>query len=413
METVTCPPGSELPGTPIDPVAYGARTVPTGPYYRRDWFEWEVEAIFRREWLHIAHVSELRRPGDFIVREIDSCKASVLIVRGKDDVIRAFHNVCPHRGTLLVSGRREGNAPVFTCRYHGWTFERDGALRAAPDFETFGLDKADCGLQPISVESHAGLIFINLDPQPRQTLAEHLGPAWDSLPHHAAATATHFSEYVYEIEGNWKLVYDNFQETYHLRFIHPRTVGASTSPEGNFFGYAETFATFGPHRAMLLPVNPEHRPAPTAARGFGKVMEAAMEREADMGPWLRHYLCMFPDTYLLLGRANPFTHTIVPISETRTRGFVRLYWNGSDANATERFAREFAMVATRDIHSEDVSVIEDGQRGILSRAFDRINFQRNELFCHYLFAQVEQRVLAWLAEQGRPDAAAQALELRR
>jgi len=413
MDTIACTAGSELPGTPIDPAEYGPRTVATGPYYRRDWFEWEVEAIFRREWLQVAHVSEVQNPGDFVVREVDCCKVSALIVKGKDGVIRAFHNVCTHRGTLLVSDRPAGNAPVFTCRYHGWSFERDGSLRAAPDFDTFGLAKANCALKPIALDVCGGLIYINLDPQPRQSLAEFLGPAWDLLPYHAAATATGFSEYVYEIEGNWKLVYDNFQETYHLRFIHPRSIGTSTSPAGNFFGYADTFATFGPHRTMLLPVNPEFEPAPTAARGFGKVIQSAMERGTELGPWNRYYFCMFPDNYLLLSQANPFVHSIMPISETRTRGTVRLYWNGEDASASERFAREFAMAATRDIHSEDVSVIEACQKGILSRAIDRVHFQQHELFCHYLYDQARLRVQDWLSQQGMADAADAALEFGR
>src|SRR4051812_33282215 len=111
-------------------LALGTGPIPAGPYYRDDYFELEREAVFKRTWLHIGHVCELPEPGSFIVRSLDFAKASVLITRGKDGVIRAFHNVCTHRGTQLVP-ETEGKRASFTCRYHAWTFGNDGELRAA------------------------------------------------------------------------------------------------------------------------------------------------------------------------------------------------------------------------------------------------------------------------------------------
>src|SRR5262245_17794467 len=119
-----------------DPAGLGTAPIPAGPYYRAEYFELEREAVFKRTWLQIGHVSELPEPGCFIVRPVEIARASILLVRGRDDRIRAFHNVCTHRGTQLVddpSGRR----PVFSCRYHGWSFGLDGELRSAPDFERF------------------------------------------------------------------------------------------------------------------------------------------------------------------------------------------------------------------------------------------------------------------------------------
>ncbi len=111
----------------------GTAPVPAGPYYRDDYFELEREAIFRRSWLQIGHVSEVAEPGQFIVRSVEIARASILITRSSDGALRAFHNVCTHRGTQLVAepcGRRSS----FSCPYHRWTFGNVGKLRAAPDF---------------------------------------------------------------------------------------------------------------------------------------------------------------------------------------------------------------------------------------------------------------------------------------
>ncbi|HEY9547749.1 MAG TPA: Rieske (2Fe-2S) protein, partial [Solimonas sp.] len=189
---------------PEGPAAFlGTEPVAAGPYYRDDYFELEREAVFRRCWLQIGHISELPEPGTFIVRPVEVAGASILITRGKDGAVRAFHNVCTHRGTRLVA-ESSGNRSAFTCRYHAWTFNNDGQLRSAPDFDRFYVDKADCALPAVAVDICAGLIFINLDPSPKQSLREFLGPLAEQMETLPVATATTFSEYVYEIDGNWK-----------------------------------------------------------------------------------------------------------------------------------------------------------------------------------------------------------------
>src|SRR5690349_13822454 len=112
-------PAPQFQRPPEDPAHLGTDPIPAGPYYRQDYFELEREAIFRRSWLQIGHVCELPEPGTFIVRSLECTGTSILITRGTDDVIRAFHNVCTHRGTELVS-EAAGKRSAFTCRYHAW-----------------------------------------------------------------------------------------------------------------------------------------------------------------------------------------------------------------------------------------------------------------------------------------------------
>lgn len=387
----------------------GRDPIPAAPYYDPAYFELEREAVFKRSWLHIGHVCELPEPGSFIRREVEVARASVLVARGKDGEIRAFHNVCTHRGTQLTE-ETEGKRATFSCPYHRWTFGMDGKLLSAPDFENFGLSKADCNLRAIPTEICAGLIFINFDRAPAQSLADYLGPLAEQLAMFPPSQATNFSEYVYEIDANWKLTYDNFQENYHLRFIHPRT-GVATIGSDNPFGYPLHYGFHGPHRTQTIWANPDAASTITPVQGiaFGKGIRAAMADGLMGAPTARDYLGLFPNFFILGSPSQPFSHTVWPISAGRSRGIVRLYWKGPDDTASRRFAREFAMATIRDIHAEDRDVIAAGQRGLESGALTHIHFQKQEALCRHFFLAVDERVQAYRASlEGKGAASARA-----
>jgi len=383
--------------------ALGTRPIPAGPYYRADYFELEREAIFQRVWLQVGHVSELAESGSFIVRPVEIANASVLITRGSDGKIRAFHNVCTHRGTQLVA-EDSGKRSAFSCRYHRWTFGNDGRLRGAPDFERFYVSKEQCDLRAIAVDVCGGLIFINLDRSPSQSLQEFLGPLAQRLETFPASNATTFAEYTYEIEANWKLTYDNFQENYHLRFIHPRSGEAATGPD-NPFGYPIRYGFHGPHRTQTIWSNPAAVPKDIQKIAFGKAVAFAMADGTANAAQGKDYLAIFPNFFILGSPISPFSHCVMPISATRSRGVIRLYWKGDDDSASKRFAREYSMCTALDIHSEDRAVIEAGQRGLSSGALDHIHFQEHEVLCRHLIEAVEQYVEGYKATQSVSGAA--------
>src|SRR5579871_2456359 len=157
----------ETPWSDDELAQLGTEPIPATVYYDPGHFELERKAVFLRTWLVIGHICELPKPGGYIVREIEAAKTSVLITHGKDGKLRAFHNVCPHRGARLVP-TNEGEAASFTCRYHAWTFGYDGAFRSAPSFENFYVDKADCGLREVALDVCGGLIFVNFAKTPAQ-----------------------------------------------------------------------------------------------------------------------------------------------------------------------------------------------------------------------------------------------------
>lgn len=373
----------------------GTDPIPAKPYYDPAYFELERQAIFMRTWLNVGHVCEIPESGGFIRREIEFANASILIVRGKDDGIRAFHNVCTHRGTQLVQAEA-GRQSTFSCPYHMWTFSTDGALLSAPDFDQFHVGKKECALPRIAVDVCAGMIFISFAEAP-EPLRDWLGDLADRLEALPVARATTFHEYVYEIDANWKLTYDNFQENYHLRFIHPRSAGAGTGAE-NPFGYPVRYGFHGQHRTQTIWTN-RNAPPPAAPAmiAYGKAAEAAAANGVLVSQDAKDYFALFPNFFLLGSPLQHFSHVVMPISATRSRGVIRLYWIGEDQSASERFAREYLMATARDIHAEDRGVIEAGQKGLNSGALTHIHFQTQEALCRHLFLSVDATVEAYKA----------------
>src|SRR6201991_3162237 len=129
-------------------------------------YEVEREAIFKRTWLNVGRVEQLPKRGSYFTKELDAAGASVVVVRGMDDEVRSFHNVCRHRGNKLVWNDfpREETSGVcrnFTCKYHGWRYGLDGELTfVQQESEFFDLDKADYPLASVQCETWEGFVFV-------------------------------------------------------------------------------------------------------------------------------------------------------------------------------------------------------------------------------------------------------------
>jgi phenylpropionate dioxygenase-like ring-hydroxylating dioxygenase large terminal subunit len=213
------------------------------------------------------------------------------------------------------------------------------------------------------------------------------------------AKATTFAEYIYEIDANWKLTYDNFQENYHLRFIHPRSGGGGAVGPDNPFGYPMDYKFYGEHRTQTIWTNPAPKLSPAQMVAFGKLVPALMQRGLMKHPYGRAYWAVFPNLFMIGTPTQPFVHYVMPISATRSRGVIRIYWVGDDMNASERYGREFSMAMARDVHSEDRAVIEAGQRGLNSGALEYIHLQQQEVLLRHLMHHVDAKVEAYKAEK--------------
>lgn len=179
-------------------------------------YEREIERIFLRSWLYAGHISEIPNVGDWFLFEFD--KESVVIMRSSESDVSALLNVCRHRGSRVCL-KASGHSKRLTCRYHGWTYDMDGSLRAAAHMGD-DFDKSGHGLHRIRVEILDGLIFVNFaedvssfDPV-RKGLAQALAP-YDLANARVAHRAS------YPIRANWKLSVENYSECYHCAPAHP------------------------------------------------------------------------------------------------------------------------------------------------------------------------------------------------
>ena len=209
MDTTVAPP----------PVATGSALEPR-LYIDPELLAAEQELIFERTWQLAGHISALPRTGSYVTAQAGN--QPVLVIRDADGALRAYRNVCRHRGSRLLSGSGLCKAAI-RCRYHGWTYRLDGSLIGVPEGLGFGdkLDKPALGLMPARVEVMCGLVFVNLDFD-ATPLAELVGDLPQRLARYRIDTLEPFA-----VSGgsrqpaNWKAVADNYLEGYHIPIAHP------------------------------------------------------------------------------------------------------------------------------------------------------------------------------------------------
>lgn len=189
-------------------------------YYAPEWKALEWEKMWTRVWVWAAREEDIPEPGDFVTFELG--RENIIIARGDDHQVRAFYNVCPHRGNRLVHDS-DGCLPKgFACSFHNWTFNLDGSIAEVRDRETFRPEAlcANLDLTGLKCESWEGFIFINMDPDAKP-LADQLGP----LPAHAKPYKLKDMRIVRRVQSvwdaNWKVGVDGFNEAYHVHAIHP------------------------------------------------------------------------------------------------------------------------------------------------------------------------------------------------
>lgn len=181
-------------------------------------FERERRAVWSGEWIAFAPAARLSRPGQYVAEEVAGFP--VFVVVDPDGSLRGFHNMCPHRAGVIV-WPGQGTAGNLVCRYHGWAFGWDGALRSARDFgDDPGLCPAEFALAPIHVEQWRGLVFVHLgaDPTP---LAESIAPFAAECDPYPMESFTYVDRMVRVLSCNWKTYADNYLEGYHVPLIHP------------------------------------------------------------------------------------------------------------------------------------------------------------------------------------------------
>lgn len=399
----------------------------TGPVSYEDsispeFYELEREAIFARAWLNVGRVEQLPRNGSFFTKELPPARASVLVVRGADGDIRAFHNMCRHRGNKLVwegTPREEscGTARRFVCKYHGWRYDLDGACsHVHQEDRFFDLDKTALGLVPVHCETWAGFVFVNLAPAPRQSLREYLGPMLGALEGYPFHEMTEGYSFRAENASNWKIFMDAFQEYYHVPPLHTQQLGPGRlqNPDAEF--RAAHYQLDGPHR-MVTSSSPAKHELPAKYLYPSEVLC----RSGNLGPWDAPELGrppagvnpggveqwaidnfqVFPNLEILVyERGWYLAYRYWPTSHD-THVFEGTLYFAPARSARERVAREYAAVLFKEYALQDVGTLDGTQLGLESRACDAFPLGDEELLVRHFHKTVGDWVDAYRRERGR------------
>ena len=217
------------PVKPLNPDAQNSPTLPGTYYYDPAIFEQEKHKIFYKNWLFACHASQVAKPGDYVATTL--IDQDILVVRGKDKKLRAFFNVCPHRGSHLCQNGG-GNKKTFVCPYHNWTFDTTGFLKDSNGADLMPhFDPADYSLAEMRVEEFGThMVFVNFSAE---------GPSLESMAggivDEFRAAVPGYDDLVltacdpFDLEANWKIAIGNFAECYHCPFAHPAFMGSNSS----------------------------------------------------------------------------------------------------------------------------------------------------------------------------------------
>ena len=202
------------------PAPVPPRPITPERYISAAWMEREFDQLWPRAWLVACLERDVTGPGQYVVFNIG--RESILVSRTGDGELAAFYNVCQHRGARLMVGDR-GCERAFTCPYHGWSYRPDGRLVVVPDNQRFpgGVDRSARSLKPVRVDTCAGLVWICMDPD-AAPLLEFLGGVGDRLAPFRLDAMTLTADQTVTLDCNWKAVFDNFGELYHVEHIHPQ-----------------------------------------------------------------------------------------------------------------------------------------------------------------------------------------------
>ncbi|MEO0558788.1 MAG: SRPBCC family protein [Bacteroidota bacterium] len=326
----------------IDPLER-ADTIPSSWYTDARIEPLEQAAVFRPSWQVVGHVSQMPRAGDYLCTTVAG--EPVIVVRDGKGELRAFYNVCRHRGGPLALDDH-GSCRVLQCKYHGWTYLLDGSLRGVPRFDRTELfDKTDHGLVPVAVGVWQGLVWVCTDPQ--LELATTLGGIAERIAPLDLHNLQFHSRVTYDVACNWKVYVDNYLEGYHLPLVHPelcKTLDVSAY-------ITETF-----DRTSL-----QH--SPIRQRDDG-----SLYGEGDAFYWF-----VFPNVMLNILPGRVQTNVVLPNGPDRCRVvFDYFYADVTSSEAQRQIADDLAF--SDDVQQEDIEICERVQLGLASRGYDRGRF---------------------------------------
>jgi glycine betaine catabolism A len=359
----------------------GARLLPRRAYHDEAIHAWERERFLRHDWVVVGREADAPAPGTYFTTELDG--EPLLVVRGRDDQLRAFYNVCQHRGTAVVE-EPCGTAVRFQCPYHAWIYDLEGKLVRAKhteDLEEFSL--GDYGLNAVRLETWQGFVFLNLNLE-AAPLADQLGDLVERFARFDFGALRSAWTITYDVAANWKFVAENYSECYHCPGLHPQLnkltpydVGAEYEPGGAWQGGwmeliagAETMALDGGLGSR------RGRPAMTG-------ITAQDERRID-------YYIVWPTTFLSIHPDYLLVHRLTPDGPARTK-IVCEFLFPETTMAMPDFDASDAIAFWDLTNTQDWHVCELQQRGTASRSWVSGRYSNLEESVHAFDQMVADR----------------------
>ncbi|MBD0021678.1 Rieske 2Fe-2S domain-containing protein [Gordonia pseudamarae] len=373
-----------------------------------EFYEAERNAIFRKTWLYMGRVEKLPKVGSYFTRELPVVNTSLIFVKGKDKVVRSFHNVCRHRGNKLVwddfpNEETAGSCRQFACKYHAWRYQLDGELTyVQQETEFFDLDKGQYGLKEVRCEVWEGFIFVNFD-NTAVSLADYLGAYGKGLEGYPFHEMTETYSYRAEIGSNWKLFIDAFAEFYHAPILHQKQAVKDEADKLMKVGFEalhydlqsphsmiSSWGGMAPPKDMNM-VKPIERVLRSGLFGpwdrpdiEGLDPLPAAVNPAGAKPWGVDEFEFFPNMSLLIWAPGWYlTYTYWPTAVDRHIFECNLYFV-PPKNIRERLAQELAAVTVKEYALQDANTLEATQKMLETRTVTEFPLCDQEILLRHL-----------------------------
>ncbi|HEV7255245.1 MAG TPA: aromatic ring-hydroxylating dioxygenase subunit alpha [Mesorhizobium sp.] len=334
-------------------------TLPAWTYNSAEVFAEEKEKVFLSSWQLVGHVNEIKSPGEYL--KFDLLDQSAIVVRGEDEEIGAFHNVCRHRAFRLLDGDKGECKKTIRCLYHGWSYDFSGRLSGVPNQDTFeGLDRDQFGLKPIEMEIVLGLIFVRFKPG-GPSLAEEIKPILEPLGPYQIERMEPFGPHaIAPIRADWKIAVENNSEAYHVPIGHPglqrlygttyqlQILGNGTSTGGGPLCEQTRRSTWSERHYLKLLPDVEHLP------------------EDRRRSW--RYYSTFPNLAFDIYPDQIDYFQILPVAPGRCVSRARAYAL-PDNRREMRAARWLNQRINAQVGMEDVGLVEGAQAGLASLGY--------------------------------------------
>lgn len=339
----------------------GAKTLPQRYFVSPEIFAEELQKIFATNWVLVGHQSQLAAPGDYFLAEVAG--ESLIVAKDQRSTIRAFYNVCRHRGARLCE-KQNGHAAAIQCPYHAWTYALDGRLLGAPHMdETPKFNKTEYRLKPARLGLWEGFIFLNTaDASSERGGYTSLEKWFETLGEKFSlwnlASLRSAKRIEYDVRANWKLMFQNYSECYHCLGVHPEL--SKISP----YDSAENDLTEGPFLGGFMRIANDK-----SLTMSGNACALPVGNFGDEDFRFVFYYSIFPNMLLSLHPDYVMLHRLEPQSSERTLIFCDWFFN-PEAFKRSDFDSDDAVEFWDMVNRQDWHVCELSQQGISSRAYE-------------------------------------------